>query len=222
VLEGLYVETIDQITRLCKPATAVFHPAGEIHSNILLNHAVRDLTVEINQEWIQRFNLPLNALNNPYDYLEADCPRLAQKISEELDSSDEVSNLALEALILDVIVKTSRRRMTIGAMPRWLRQAREILGGKFNSRFSIVDIAENVGIHPVYLASEFRRHCGCTIGAYVRHLRVRYACQQLSSSSKPLAEIALAAGFYDQSHFTRTFRKIVGLTPKQFRACAGP
>jgi AraC family transcriptional regulator len=46
---------------------------------------------------------------------------------------------------------------------------------------------------------------------------VEYACRQLSTSALPLAEIALAAGFTDQSHLTRVFRRQTRMTPSEFR-----
>jgi AraC family transcriptional regulator len=82
---------------------------------------------------------------------------------------------------------------------------------------SLTSLAEAIGIHPVYLASEFRRHYRRSIGAYVRRLRVDYACRQLTTTEAPLAEIALAAGFADQSHFSRTFKSHVGMTPLAYR-----
>jgi len=74
-----------------------------------------------------------------------------------------------------------------------------------------------VGIHPVHLAREFRRHYQCTIGEYVRRLKVEYACLQISVSEASLHQIALAAGFFDQSHFARTFKQIMGVTPGNYR-----
>ena len=48
--------------------------------------------------------------------------------------------------------------------------------------------------------------------------RVEYACKRLAESDLPLAELAAAAGFTDQSHFTKVFRLRMGLTPAVFRA----
>ena len=62
-------------------------------------------------------------------------------------------------------------------------------------------------VHPVHLAQTFRKFYRCTIGDYVRSLRIEFACRQLAATKMPLSEIALLAGFADQSHFTRTFRK---------------
>jgi AraC family transcriptional regulator len=54
-----------------------------------------------------------------------------------------------------------------------------------------------------------------SIGTYVRALRVKHAKELLPKRS--LVEVALACGFADQSHFTRTFRRIEGMTPTEFR-----
>jgi len=56
------------------------------------------------------------------------------------------------------------------------------------------DVAKIAGVHEVHLSREFRKTFGCTIGEYVRRLRVEFAAQQISLIDTPLGEIALAAG----------------------------
>jgi AraC family transcriptional regulator len=63
----------------------------------------------------------------------------------------------------------------------------------------------------------FRQQYGCTVGDYVRKLRLDFASRQLATSSASLAAIALAAGFADQSHFTKAFRRASGMTPAEWR-----
>jgi AraC family transcriptional regulator len=63
----------------------------------------------------------------------------------------------------------------------------------------------------------FRTNVGCTPGEYVRRLRVEFACHRISSSDMPLIEIALEAGFSDQSHLTKNFKRYTGMTPARFR-----
>jgi AraC family transcriptional regulator len=71
--------------------------------------------------------------------------------------------------------------------------------------------------HPVHVAQTFRRFHECTIGEYLRRLRVDFACKELVGSEKAMSEIALAAGFSDQSHFNRSFKREVGMSPSQYR-----
>jgi AraC family transcriptional regulator len=63
----------------------------------------------------------------------------------------------------------------------------------------------------------FQKHYRCTVGAYIRRLRIDFACRELANTEAPLVDIALAAGFCDQSHFTKTFRRHTGQVPSQFR-----
>jgi AraC family transcriptional regulator len=101
--------------------------------------------------------------------------------------------------------------------PQWLEQARERIHADLAARPSLTGLAESVGVHPVTLARAFRRAFGCTVGEYVRTLRIERATRQLAETDLPLAVIALAEGFSDQSHFSNLFRQHNGLSPFQFR-----
>ena len=83
---------------------------------------------------------------------------------------------------------------------------------------SLSQVARAVNVHPVYLAREFRRHYRCTVGEYVRRTRVEAACREMLKPDSSLAEIALICGFHDQSHFSRTFKRVMSVTPAVYRA----
>jgi AraC family transcriptional regulator len=121
--------------------------------------------------------------------------------------------------VLEVLAECSRRRTGDSERqpPRWLHQVRELLQDRFAENLTHDVVAAAAGIHPVHLARVFRRHCGCTLGDYVRKLRVDFAARQLIATDESLAGIAIAAGFSDQSHFTRTFNGQTGMTPAAFR-----
>jgi AraC family transcriptional regulator len=105
------------------------------------------------------------------------------------------------------------------AKPRgapWLRMAEELIRARFTEAVGLNSMAKEIGVCPVHLAREFRRHYGCTVGQRIRQLRVEHALNLILHSGRPLSEIALSAGFADQSHFSRTFRKQTGMTPSQF------
>jgi AraC-like DNA-binding protein len=93
-----------------------------------------------------------------------------------------------------------------------------LLRDRFAEPLTLDEIAGAVGVHPMHLTRVFRRHFRCTIGDMVRRLRIDFACRQLSSTDDALVEIALAAGFSDQSQFCRTFRRLTGMTPTGFRS----
>ncbi len=77
-------------------------------------------------------------------------------------------------------------------------------------------LAREAGVSKFYLVRLFREAEGTTPWAYVRAARIRRA-QEMLRGDLPLAEIALLAGFSDQSHFSRVFREATGKTPGQYR-----
>jgi AraC family transcriptional regulator len=56
-----------------------------------------------------------------------------------------------------------------------------------------------------------------TFAGYVRHVRIEFARRELAASGAPLGDIAAAAGFCDQSHFSRLFKRYTGQTPAEYR-----
>ena len=88
----------------------------------------------------------------------------------------------------------------------------------FCETLKLTEIAAEVGVHPVYLATAFRQKFGVTISEFVRKLRIEHACAELTKGELPLSAIALQAGFVDQSHFSKTFKQFTGMSPARFRA----
>jgi AraC-like DNA-binding protein len=86
-----------------------------------------------------------------------------------------------------------------------------------NERISIQMLAGLAGLSIYHFARAFKRSEGLTPHEYIVRRRVQYAQNLLANSDMPLAEIAVAAGFSDQSHCARRFREHVGVTPSSYR-----
>ena len=82
----------------------------------------------------------------------------------------------------------------------------------------LADLARELAVHPAHLARAFRGQFGTSVGGYVRRLRLDWAAAELERSDTALAAIALAAGFADQSHFTRIFRRLHRVHPERIPA----
>ena len=123
-----------------------------------------------------------------------------------------IEGLALEALGL--LTRLHRCGAQERGVPQWLLHAREMVHDQFRQPLGLSAVARAAGVHPVQLARTFRRVHGCTVGEYIRRLRVECAERLLIGSSRSLAEIALAAGFHDQSHLSRAFRSALGVPPE--------
>jgi AraC family transcriptional regulator len=101
--------------------------------------------------------------------------------------------------------------------PRWLLQIREMLQDEPNQRRSLIELSRAVGRHPVQISREFHQHFACTLSEYLRRIRIAHAQSLLSRPDLEISDVALAAGFYDQSHFTTAFRRVTGIPPRRYR-----
>jgi AraC-type DNA-binding domain-containing proteins len=97
------------------------------------------------------------------------------------------------------------------------RRLRSLLDERLRESFTIVEAAELLGAHPAHLVRVFSQEYGIPPHRYVVGRRVDLARRLLLDGSPP-AEAAVAAGFYDQAHLARHFRRVLGTTPGTFAA----
>ena len=222
VLQGGFVEYRDRKERLYQPSDIIFRPPGEVHANRFLPTGGRCLNIEVAGKQLQRLGAQAAALGQAADYLDRRLSELVMRIYRELRQSDDVTTLALEALALELLIEASRRARPLAKEPKWLRNVKELLHDRFAEPLSLSEIAAAVEVHPAHLARTFRRFQRQTVGDYVRHLRIKFARTRLSASADPISAIALAAGFYDQCHFSRAFKHHTGMTPAEYRTAFRP
>ncbi|BCJ69635.1 helix-turn-helix transcriptional regulator [Polymorphospora rubra] len=95
------------------------------------------------------------------------------------------------------------------------RRLRELLDGRLTESLTIAEAARTLGVHPNHLMRAFSRAYGIPPHRYVTGRRVDLARRLLLNGRTPAAA-AIEAGFHDQSHLTRHFRKVLGTTPAAF------
>jgi AraC family transcriptional regulator len=142
---------------------------------------------------------------------------LARRLSSELRASDAAAPLAAEGIALELLAATARESAPAGRAP-WLTDAEELLRARRSECVRLGEVARELGVPAVQIARAFRERHGVSVGEYGRRARIEWAAAQIAGGDRPLAEIAVEAGFADQSHFTRLFRRYVGTTPGRFRA----
>ena len=103
----------------------------------------------------------------------------------------------------------------LGRERKAIQQARSYIEERFAQGISLSELAEHVSLSPYYLLRVFRAEVGMPPHTYLESVRVRHA-QRLIEAGKPLVEVAAEVGFSDQSHLTRHFKQIVGVTPGQY------
>jgi len=110
-----------------------------------------------------------------------------------------------------------------GSDPR-LERAMQFLEQRFAERVTMKEAARVASLSPDHFVELFRSAVGCTPHQYLVRCRLGHARQLIASDGqrRSLAEIALAAGFFDQAHLTRHFRRAFGQSPGHWRQQTAP
>lgn len=221
---GSYTEYCGRKVRECAPLTLISHPPGEDHSSLYHGQGASSFVIEIERNWIDLARQHSVVLDEAVYFRSGVPVWLAARLYDEFQRMDKASPLAIQGLTLELMAVASRQtaKPTERKPPRWLGRTIEILHSSFPDEPSLSSLAQAAGVHPVHLARTFRLYHGCTIGEYARRLRIEAACRKLSLTNAPLSQIALSTGYCDQSHFSKNFKKSLGMTPAQYRAAFRP
>jgi len=217
-IEGKYASTFDTRTEEFTPWTVTYHQAGLSHSSRYSVRGARVLYVELPRERLKDF-WQVSALHlNHFSSKGGSIDWAARQLYNEFRASDHYSPFVIDGLVMQLLAHLLRQRKARPhSVPVWLGKADEMIRSRYAEPLALTGIAQSVQVHPGHLAREYARHFGCTIGTQIRRLRIDYACEQLSSTDQCLADIALGAGFSDQSHFTTSFRQHIGMPPSHYR-----
>ena len=217
-LDGSFTEHCGSREVVYTPSALTFREASLSHRAYVHDAEARVFTLELDPRWIDRLREDSLTLQSRSEFCSDSASRLCARINFEFHRTDQAAKLALEGLTLELLADVARQRLpSIRTVPLWLKRAREIIRERFADDLTPSAIAGEVGVHPVYLSTAFRQKFGVTLGEYVRRLRIEHACTELGKGDLPLAAIASQAGFADQSHFSKTFKLYVGITPNEYR-----
>jgi AraC-like DNA-binding protein len=104
-----------------------------------------------------------------------------------------------------------------GLPPAAERRVRDYVEAHLGESIGLADLAAIAGLSLFHFARQFKQSVGVTPHHYLVQRRVEHAQRMLARSDLPLSEVAVAAGFADQSHLARHFRQLLGATPREFR-----
>jgi len=215
ILRGGFLGQYGASERDCAPMTLVVEPAGASHANRFGGLRTTVLTLSIAVDALPAVDAVARA---PRFTRDAYATGLARQADVELHRPDELTPLAVEALALELVTRLGRTSSE-GGLPPWLHEARDLLHERFAESLRLADIASAVGVEPDRLARAFRRVYREPVATYLRRLRVNAATELLVSGASPsIAAIAAEVGFADQSHLTRTFVRVIGISPARYRA----
>jgi len=136
--------------------------------------------------------------------------RLAQEAVSQAKGR-EPEPIWLESMVAEILAAVGRRETRGDRLPPvWLRRLRERLDEDVGAHFSLAQLARDAGVAREHAARAFRAHYGMAIGRYLRNRRLRHVHERLMGTNQSLADLAVEAGFADQSHLTRVFRGLWG------------
>lgn len=163
------------------------------------------------------FRLPMHSLANRVflldELLGADAARLIAGLQAAPDWETRFD--IMEAAIAARLAAASDSAAATAWALRQLQQS----GGSL----SIAALADEIGCSRKHLITQFREHIGLTPKTVARILRFQEVIKMVNGATEiDWAEIALAAGYYDQAHFSRDFRALAGLSPSDYLRCRLP
>jgi AraC family transcriptional regulator len=200
---------------MLEPLSLVFHPTDELHLSEAGEAEVIGLNIEPSADWLARHELTAEALGG-YRILASPEIRLTGlRLLAQAFFLPEAGLETLEADTVEIVSALTPERFgpPESGTPRWLRRVEGLLRETPEGRVRLREAAQEAGVHPVYLARIFRVHYGCSVGDYLRRVRVLRAAALALQPDGTLGEAAHEANFADQAHFTRQFVRETGLRP---------
>ena len=190
-----------------------FYHGEELHQSIIKVFPSKCVNLELKPQFLRQYEISENIINaavskNP------DVKFLMLKIHSELAVNDSFTNSSIKILLFAMLDAT---RKNFREKPEWINQLHEVLNDRWAEQLTLEDLSLAVKVHPVTISKHFTKYFSCTMGEYMRKIKVGKSLFLIKNSKLSLTEIALQCGFADQSHFTRNFKRLTGFLPKNFR-----
>jgi AraC family transcriptional regulator len=217
VLHGALIERVGGTEESVGPLAVVVKPAGTEHADVFGPRGATLLRLELDREWMSGQTADRDFIGG-WRWCEAPATgrwllRLAALDTDRVTTIDDAVSECLGALRH---VEQATGNNSSDA-PLWLRRVRDRIRDARGCGVTVRELADEAGVHPVYLTSRFRRAFGCSVVGFRTSERVRAAATLIAAGTDSLAGTAADAGFADQAHLTRSFRRIAGVTPAVYR-----
>lgn len=222
VVSGLVEETFSSDSFICRPGNVLMKPATADHTNRYGPACTRCLLIEVSANSEIDSDVNRNLFSSPRVFDGGLISNLAGRIYQDFNGTDRITAFSLESLLIELRLVSARhtdlRRSSSNR--KWLNRIRDHLETDFRAPPSLSELACIHNLHPVYICQEFAAAFGMSIGEFVRRVRFEWAREAVGVGFASLSDVALAAGYSDQSHLCRDFQRRVGVSPRHFRRAA--
>ncbi len=216
VLDGALSDVTPERTITYAAGRLLFFPPARAYA-IEFTEPTRCMIVRISPELLGRLRIDPREFCEVRSIQDWEATWMAKRLHAEFAKTNTARDLVIEAVILQLLALTVRSRGERPCESFWLRKVRAVLDDQYLRDYRLSELASLAGVHRVHLVREFRKNYGMTIGQHIRKLRIGHACDLLAGTDLLLRDIAAACRFVDQSHFSKQFKKLSGLTPAEYR-----
>lgn len=197
--------------RMAGPSV-VLHPAAQAHANHIASTGLETVSIQFDPAWFKSLGVKFR-IDRTHCWMGGHVAAASRTLANcwtRTDLSEQfLADQTARFLVLALHDHEEFR-------PRWLDHVLHALEAEMPP--PTYKIARQLDLHPAWMARAYRAATGEGLAETVRRKRVERATALLRDSDWPTAQIAVEAGFCDQSHMNRSFRALLGRTPCQVRA----
>jgi len=206
---GGYANHTELGQRFIAGPSAIFYAAGAAHRNTAGSDGFEQIEIEFDPAWLRSVVLPdAPVLRWMGGRGGAEAHALAAICAH--DASEPGLLAALRRFLGTASSAPEPRR------PGWLESVTHRLKG--DPARSVSDLAREAGLHPSWLGTAYRQASGEGLMDAAARFRVEHATRLLRETDQGFSDVAAEAGFCDQSHMIRSFRRVLGRLPSAVRA----
>lgn len=218
ILAGRLEEGSKKEKRKLVAGDLLFHNWQDPHYNIKPPGTTRGFHIELGEGWIQKPDIHLSNTAGSAQLEHPVAKLAAYQLLLETKQKDVTSGLAIETGLIQLLHHKkweSAQHYTLA--PSWVSMVKDMIHAYPCDKLSLATLSECAQVHPVHLSRDFARYFGCSLSHYIRRLRIAKSLTLLGDAHETLAGIAVACGFFDQSHYTHYFKMIMGVNPASYR-----
>ena len=192
---------------------------------------IENITIIFTQELLEKFagNFPetTNIIEQLKEYNQAvtfqgSSLRSLQRLMTGMTSQNNIQQLSSFINIIYSIAK-SKETKVVGTLVKQNKSAKRIqevtryIVHNYQNKITLDEVAQYFGMNSTSFCSFFKREKGKSFFTALNEYRIECSCLMLRETTMPIASICIAVGFDDIPYFNRTFKKLKGITPKEYR-----
>lgn len=217
------------VERVFRPGDLVIIPAG-MENYCAHTVPAQGLYLNLDPAYLGEIalhhDLPVPGLKTHFGEPDPNLQHLLLCLAEEARAPGLGGTLYVQALTQQLMIHLLRRYTVSRPLPdplAWSRRsayeqikpALALMQAQFGDDLSLETLAAATHLSPFHFSRVFKEATGQSPHQYLIALRIEQARQLLQAGNMNIAEVAVTVGFSDQSHLTRHFKRLTGLTPKQ-------